>query len=117
MKRRAAPQGGLPVVPALPATSVMLGKLPLIREFLSATAYDDGTMRTPGYYTFRNRGHSYELTLSDPDSGMRLVARGPDIDKTFSLAETLLGTEDAQWEIDRYLTEQLEKKRPKKKGA
>lgn len=117
MKRRAKPADGLPTVPALGMGSVILAKCPLLREFLSATTYEDSTLRTPGYVTWRNRGYAYEITLYDPDSGMRLPVRHPEIDKLFGLVETMLGAEDAQWEVDQYLSEQLAKKQKRKKGA
>jgi hypothetical protein len=94
---------------------VLLGKLPAIREFMTATAYDDGTPRTPGYFTVRNRVIAFELTLYDPDSGSRLVVRSPAIDTMWQMAEQLLGTEEAPWEPDGYLMDQLSKRGKKKK--
>ena len=117
MKRRQPVVNVGACAPALPATSVLLAKLPAIREFLSATAYDDGSPRVPGYLTLRNRGHSYELTLYDPDAGLRLPTRGPDLDKTLLLAEQLLGVEEAPWEVDNYLTEQLAKRAKRKRAS
>lgn len=117
MKRRQPVVNVGACAPALPATSVLLAKLPAIREFLSATGYDDGSPRVPGYLTLRNRGHSYEITLYDPDAGLRLPARGPDLDKTLLLAEQLLGVQEAPWEVDNYLTEQLAKKSKKRRAS
>lgn len=115
MKRRVAQTGTQVIQPALPAASVMLGKLPAIREFLTATAYEDGTARQPGYLTIRNRGVTFEVTVYDPDSGSRLSARAPKLDDVLALLEQLIGVEEAPWEIDSYLTEQLAR-RGKRKG-
>jgi hypothetical protein len=118
MKRRSTPAVGHTVQAALPAASTILAKLPAIRAFVTDTQYDDGTPRTPGYLTIRNRGIAFEITLYDPDSGTRLPLRAPDLDKLLLLIEQLVGVEDAPWELDPYLTEQLERRaKKKKKGA
>lgn len=116
MKRRlVSAEPGTPP-PALPAVSTTLAKLPLLREFLTATAYDDGSIRTPGYVWLKNTGAVFEITCFDPDSGTRLPVRAATLDELLSAVEKLLGAEAAPWEADRYLTEQLTKKR-RKKGA
>lgn len=116
MKRRNLNEGGKATTPALPSLSTILGKLPALREFVTATSYDDGSARVPGYFTFRNRGIVFEVTVYDPDSGTRLAARAPKIDEALCLIEQLLGVEEAPWEIDQYLTDQL-LRRAKKKRA
>lgn len=115
MKRRTAAEPGQVVVPALPSTSVHLPKLPALREFLTATTYDDASPRTPGYFTIRNRVTTFEVTVYDPDSGSRLSCRGPKLDDALSLIEQLLGVAEAPWETDAWLTEQLLRKRKRKK--
>lgn len=100
---------------ALDATTAILKKCPLLMEFLTATAYEDGTPRQPGYYTVRNRVIEFEITLYDPDAGMRVSVRSREHDKMFWGAEAILGAEDVAWEVDRYLTERLPKKKEKKK--
>lgn len=111
MKRRLPPAGGSnAIIPALPAASTMLAKLPALREFVTATSYEDGTPRVPGYFTLRNRGATFELTAYDYDSGCRLVVAGNELDRAFQLLEQLLGVEEAQWEPDRYLMDLLAKR-------
>jgi len=112
-RRNQVPDGDLPV-PALSGTSVILAKLPMLREFMSATQYEDMSSRTPGYMTLRNRGYSYEVTLYDPDSGCRIAVRAQELDKVLLLAETVVSAPESPWERDTYLTEQLAKKRKKK---
>ncbi len=117
MKRRNAPLGGGAIVPALPMASTILAKLPAVREFLTATEYEDHSPRQPGYVTLRNRTTTFEVTLYDPDAGARLAVRGPDLDKTLLLVEQLLGVEEAPWELDGYLQEQLARRAKKKKKS
>lgn len=113
MKRRTPAEAGLPALP-LPSESKLFAKLPLIREFLSATAYDDGSPRQPGYLTVRNRGGSYEITAYDPDAGLRAAVRAMTIDDTWAALELLLGAAEAPWETDHYLMDQLLKKKKRR---
>jgi hypothetical protein len=115
MKRRLAVTAASVITPALPSTSTLWPKLPAIREFLHATAYEDGTPRQPGYLTVRNKVTGIEVTLYDPDSGTRLPCRGRTLDEALTLTEQLLGVEEAPWESDRYLMEQIMKLSKKKK--
>lgn len=86
---------------------------PLLIEFLTATSYDDGAPRVPGYFTVRIRGTEWEMTLYDPDGGVRLPLRAPCVDDVMTAAEAALGTENSSWEPDQYLLKQLAQ-RPKK---
>lgn len=113
MKRRVAKTDGLPA-PGVAATSVMWGKLPLIREHLTTTAYEDGGPRSPGYMWIKTTLSTWVVTLFEPDSAARLDVRGPTLDETLQLAEKLLGAENAPWEIDTYLQERQAKKGKKK---
>ena len=116
MKRRSVVSREGAILPALSAESKVLAKLPALREFLSATAYEDGTARTPGYFWFSNRRMLYEVILFDPDSGSRLPVTALTMDDVFVAAEALLTAPEAAWQPDKYLTEQLAKK-TKRKGA
>lgn len=115
-KRQALGLENVPI-PALPGDSQFFAKLPLLREFLSVTAYDDGSMRTPGSYRFENKLICYQITLYDADAGMRLPVSGATMDDVLKATERLLGAPDAPWEVDRYLTEQLAKKSKEKGGV
>jgi len=116
--KRRQPTDAVPIIaPALPSASVHWPKLVNIREFLTATKYDDGSARCPGYVTVRNRVTSFEVTLYDPDSASRLPARGPTLDQALSLAEQLLAADEAPWEHDAYLAEQLSRRTKKRKKS
>lgn len=99
----------------LPSESKLFGKLPQLLKYLTRITYDDGQARTPSYYTLRNRGSSFEVTLYDPDAGGRLPVNGVTLDEAFIALEKLLGAEDAPWQPDRYLMAELVKREPKKK--
>lgn len=118
VKRRSPMTGeGVPL-PVLSLESTILKKLPLLREFLTATAYDDGSIRQPGYFWFLNDGPAFSLHLFDVDACARLVLRAPTFDETFALAETALGMENAPWLPDRFLAARQEgAKKPRRKGA
>jgi len=113
--KRRVQAGELPPVPALSMESVCFKKYPLLVEFLACTQYEDKAKREPGYFTVRNRIIEYEITLYDPDSGQRIPIRARTLDELMRGCESVLGAENAPWEIDRYLFEQLEKKTKKKK--
>lgn len=105
--------GELPAIPALAVDNVVLRKMPLLVEFLTATAYEDGSARTPGYFTVRNRTIEFEVTLYDPDSASRIAIRARELDKVFFGVEAILGAQEAPWEPDQYL---LRIQPKKKKG-
>lgn len=104
---------GVPI-PSLPMESTVLKKYPRVLEHLVATAYEDGASRAPGSIRFDNKLISLLMTLYDPDSGMRLPVNGQTVDDCLAFAEKLLAAPDCPWEVDRYLTEQLQKKQKEK---
>lgn len=114
MKRRSVAADGLPVVPAIGMASTILAKLPHLREFLTATAYDDGTARRPGYLWLSNKGSVLEVVLFDPDACARMPVTAVTFDDVLLAAEKLLGVEEAPWQQDSYLAERMAKKRTRK---
>ena len=101
-------------LPSASPTSVLLAKLPALREWLTATTYEDGTARNPGKLSVETYGVTWSILLRDPDAGLRLNVRAPELDKALLLVEQLLGVEEAPWERDEWLTAQLAKKGKKK---
>lgn len=101
------------VLPFLSSETKVLAKCPNLVEFLSATAYEDGLPRQPGYMTIRNRVIEYEITLYDPDAGQRVAVRARLLDQAFAGAEAVLSATDAPWEPDKYLQERMPKKKKK----
>lgn len=97
-------------------TSVMWGKLAKLREHLTATAYDDGTIRDPGYMWIKTTLTQWVITIFEPSACARLDVRGPTLDDTLLLVEKLLSAEEAPWEIDSYLQDKAAKKVKKKRA-
>lgn len=91
--------------PALPAESAALKRFPTLCEWLTATTYDDGSVRVPGYLWFSNRGIAFEVTLFDPDACVKMPCLGRTIDEALACAETHLRAEDAPWQPDPYLAD------------
>jgi hypothetical protein len=112
IKKRAVASGPV-ILPMLGMDSKVLGKCPALIEFITATAYEDGAPRQPGYFTVRNRTIEFEITLYDPDAGQRVVIRARELDKMFVGAEAVLNAVDAPWEPDLYLMGRLPKKKKK----
>lgn len=113
VKRRKSDVSGEVARPEAKVTSVLLAKLPSVREWMVATTYDDGSSRVPGKLNLEVYGQSWSVTLRDPNNGLRLNVRGDDLDKVLLTLEQLLGVEEAPWEQDEYLTAQLAKKKKK----
>lgn len=114
MKRRSVQSGSAAVSPALSAESKVLKGMPSLCEFLSATVYDDGTARTPGYMWISNRRTAYEITLFDPDACCKLPVIGKTLDDVYAAAEALLRAEEAPWQHDEYLAERQAKSKKKR---
>jgi hypothetical protein len=103
------------VMPGPASTSVILAKLPNVRDFLSSTAWDDGSPRVPGKMSLTANGTVWEVTLQCPSTASRMTFRGGKLDDVLTLAEQYVNAPDAPWEVDRYLAEKLAEKKPRKK--
>jgi len=103
------------VVPILGSETKLLAKLPRLVEFLSSTVYEDGTFRQPGQIRIGSRFTTYEVTLYDPDAGLRLSLRAVSIDEALILAEKAVDAEGMPWEVDNYLQSMLAKKKKLKR--
>lgn len=97
-------------------TSVILGKLPKLREHLTTLAYDDGTVREAGYIWIKTTLTQWVITVFEPSACARMDVRGQTLDDTLMLLEKLLSAEDAPWEIDTYLQEKAAKRTKKKRA-
>lgn len=114
VRRRSAPSDKVPP-PPLPMPMAVLVNSPLLAEHLVVTKYDDGTVRVPGSFRVENIGSAFRVTVYDHDAGLRLPCTGPTLEEALEQVEVMLGTPDAPWEIDRYLSEQVAKRTKKKK--
>jgi hypothetical protein len=113
LKRRDVGAGTSYIAPALTADSKLLGKLPALMEFLTATAYEDGTARTPGYMWVSNRTAAFEVTLFDPDGCSKLPCLGKTLDDAFALLESHLRGDNPPWQQDGFLVKKAQEKKRK----
>lgn len=102
------------IKPALPWESKTLSKFPTFSHFMTDTTYDDGTPRTPGRWWWNNLSTTFEVILFNPDAGARLPVVAPTIDEMFAALEMITKAENAPWQPDKFLQEQLAKKSRKK---
>lgn len=114
VQRRNAPSATAPA-PQLPLPMAVLVNSPLLAEHITLTRYEDGTARTPGSFKVDNLGTAFRVTVYDHDAGLRCPVTGPTLEEALEAVEVMLGTIDAPWEVDRFLSEQNAKKKPKKK--
>lgn len=113
-KREALGLGGV-VMPGANPVSIILGKLPSLREFVCSTKWDDDTQRVPGTMKLSTNGTVWEILLQCPSTASRIMLRGAKLDEVLMLAEQYVSAADAPWEVDRYLAEKMAEKKPRKK--
>jgi len=101
-------------LPALPAASAVLKKFPLLCQFMTATAYDDGSPRAPGRVWFENDGIAMVVVLMEPTAFARVRLRAGTIDDMYTVAEMHLGTENAPWEVDQWQLKKHQEAQEKK---
>lgn len=113
--RRLAVDTGTLRFPDLPSESKTLNKFPVLREWLTARSYDDGSVRTPGQFWWDATSSGFRVTLRDADAGMKLVVTAGTLDDVFAACELILGAQEAPWEPDEFLQRKLAEKKPRKK--
>lgn len=102
-------------LPPLSDESVVLKKFPRVCQFLTATAYDDGSPRAPGRVWIDNDGIGFTVTMMEPTAYARVRLRATTIDDMYRVMEAHLSAENAPWEVDQYARERAEQKKSKKK--
>lgn len=86
-----------------PLDGVVLGKFPALVAHCAVTRYDDGEPRRPGWFTVKSMGSAWCIQVKDPDAAASMTAIGNTLDDALTLAELLLGAEEAPWEPDAFL--------------
>lgn len=94
-----------------PVESNVLDRFPSLVAHCAVTAYDDGTPRKTGWWTVKTMGTTWVVQVKDPDGCVSLSATGPTLDDALTLADLLVGTDDAPWESDPFLQRTGTKKR------
>lgn len=85
-----------------PPLSGEWGKVyPALVEFLSATAWDDGTNRAPGTLTVFTDGAAWKCCLADKDQGMVCFVTGPTPGDLFDSLEHGLVHDALDWRTQR----------------
>jgi hypothetical protein len=102
VKIGATPSSGTAVHLA-PVETEILGKLPNVVAHCCVTRYEDGEPRRPGWITVKTMGAAWVIQCKDPDSCASLTATADTLDNALSLADLLLGAEEAPWENDPFL--------------
>lgn len=100
-------------LPPLSGESVVLKKFPRLREFLSVTAYDDGSARAPGRMWLDSDGTAFVITLFETSAMVRARFRANALDDVIQLAEIFLAMESPPWEIDQWARERVATKKKK----
>jgi len=111
IKRRDVSTSAGYVVPPLSADSKLLAKCPALLEFLTATQYEDGSPRTPGYMWISNRTAAFEVTVFDPDGCGKLPVLAKTLDEAFALVEVHLRADQAPWQQDGFLLKKASEKK------
>jgi hypothetical protein len=94
--------------------SNVFGQLLELVKHCCITRYDDGDPRKPGWFTIKTMGSAWVVQVKDPDAALSLTATGQTLDDALTLADLLLGSEEAPWEPDQFLRKQAAPPRNKK---
>lgn len=92
-----------------PMESKLFGQLHNLVKHLAVTKYDDGEPRTPGTWMAKTLGTAYVLVLKDPDACAQMQVTAPTIDDAFVMADLMLGSEEAPWEVDPWAVQRNKK--------
>lgn len=83
--------------------TAVFGKLFPLVAHCAVTRYDDGQPRTPGQLQVKTQGSSWSVQVVDPDSCAFFTALATSLDDSLALASVLLESDNAPWEIARWL--------------
>jgi len=96
MMRRTPPAAGLPALP-LSSDSKIFHRLPLIREFLSSTAYDDGSPRETATLLCVFEFGVVKVCLNDRAEARSLWVSGGGMDEALDVLEATLAAGKGDW--------------------
>lgn len=117
MKKRTVPSGGSSGEGPKHIAGVesrVFDKLHQLVSHCAVTQYDDGTPRKPGWFTVKTMGSAWVVQVKEPDTALSMQCTAQSLDDALSLADLLLGSDDAPWEPDAFLRRQ---DGPRKKGS
>jgi hypothetical protein len=103
VRRRSAivhPEGSTLATHLAAVETKVLASFPRIIEHLVVTKLDDGASRTPGTLMLKTLGSTFIVVVKEPDDALQMSLVGPTLDDALTLAELMLGGEQAPWEPD-----------------
>lgn len=83
-------------------SEVFRGLMPLV-EHCSLRQYDDATARETGWITIKTQGAAWVVQVKDPDTCSSFTAVADSLDGALSTAALMLASEEAPWELDKFL--------------
>lgn len=102
-RRNVGGAGANDVVTLADQTTTVMAPLKNLVAHCAVRKYEDGTARTPGWWTVKTMGSAWVVQVKDPDACAQLQATAAKLDDALALADLLLGSEEAPWEPDPWL--------------
>jgi len=83
-------------------SNVFKDLMPLV-EHCSLKQYEDKTPRQPGWLTIKTQGAAWVVQVKDPDTCSSFNAVADSLDNALATAALMLASEEAPWELDKFL--------------
>ena len=94
-----------------PVETNVLEAFPNVVAHCSVTRYDDGSPRRPGWVMLKTSGPSWVVFVKDPDGACIMNLTAQTLDDALTLADLMLGSDDAPWEPDGHAEPQGKRKK------
>lgn len=91
--------------------SVVFSKLHAIVKQCAITRYDDGDARTPGSCFISTQGSMWRVTVTEPDSCLKLTMMAQTLDDALAGITLALESESIPWELDAYAASRAKAKK------
>lgn len=82
--------------------TAVLKAFPHLMKQLTVVKYDDGDPRVPGALFVSTLGSMWKVTVTEPDSCLKLSVINGSLDDALAGLELALGAESIPWEVDAY---------------
>lgn len=91
--------------------SAVFSKLHAIVKQCAITRYDDGDARTPGSCFISTQGSMWRVTVTEPDSCLKLTMMAQTLDDALAGITLALESESIPWELDAYAASRAKNKK------
>lgn len=91
--------------------SAVFSKLHAIIKQCAITRYDDGDARTPGSCFISTQGSMWRVTVTEPDSCLKLTMMAQTLDDALAGITLALESESIPWELDAYAASRAKNKK------